>query len=100
MLPENLTHKPDTKSNPFEENEKVAANEVSPALLLKYEIHPFTDEDTLPNFIHATGALQYFKVLREILFDWTRAKHHHRGLIDSTTTALVFGLHVENDIDT
>ncbi len=82
LLPENL--KVNIPCNdPYTENPSIPANEVTSSFLLKYEIHPFSEEDDLPNFIYGTAALQYFKVLREIAYDWTRAKHHHYNLFDS-----------------
>ncbi|MCP3933281.1 MAG: hypothetical protein GY705_29775 [Bacteroidetes bacterium] len=85
QLPEKFKHD-QTNDDPFEEAEQVATANITVKHLTTYKIYPFHDEKDLPNFVHATNALQYFKVLRDILFDWTRSKHHQKTIIDSASS--------------
>ncbi len=85
-LPRDFMKKADTKNDPYTEGEKIEPDKITIKDLLTYKIIPFNHDDDLPNFIHSTSALQYFKVLREILFDWTRSKHHEKSILDSATS--------------
>ncbi len=84
-LPEHLKTAKKTTDDPFEE-EPVVSTEITINHLLKYKIQPFTDESELPTFIHATKALQYFRVLRDQSFNIVRSKHHLKTLLDSKTS--------------
>ncbi len=85
-LPRDFMKKPDTKDDPYTEGESIEPEKITVKELLTYKIIPFSKDDELPNFIHSMSSLQYFKVLREILFDWTRSKHHEKNILDSATS--------------
>ncbi len=82
-LPQALTKKPAANNDPFEEGEPIDPLKITIKEILAYKILPFVNETELPNFVRSTNALQYYKVLRDLLFDWSRCKHHQKTLIDS-----------------
>ncbi len=68
--------------DPYEE-ENIAGEEIEGKHILKYKIYHFPKEGDLPPFVHSTQALQYFRVLRDMIFDNVRAKHHEKEIKDS-----------------
>ncbi len=78
-----FTKKPDQNEDPFEEGEQIDPLKITMKELLMYKILPFTKEEELPNFVRSTNALQSYRVLRDLLVDWTCCRHHQKTLIDS-----------------
>ena len=50
---------------------------------MAYKISPYKDEDELPNVFNATSALHYFRVLQDLMYDWTHAQTHEMTLMQN-----------------
>ena len=44
---------------------------------------PYYEEEELPNYFNVINALHYFKVLRDLMYNWVRTQGHQRQLTDS-----------------
>ncbi len=82
-LPPHLVQSHTLHKDAYKEPEPTPIKEITVKQLLDFQITKFEEEEDLPNFIHTTDALQYFRVLREMMFDWARAKSHQKNMIDS-----------------
>ena len=66
--------------------------------ILTWEPTPFHKEETLPSFVTGSAALDYFRVLRDVLYKLFRA-YSHRGVITHFVTQgdLPRGLKINNN---
>ncbi len=86
--------------DPFKEEDKIQSTNVKAEMLLKYKIYAFNDEGELPNFVYATNALQYFRVLRDLLYSWTRSQSHLRNLNDASNSDMTpSGLKIRKNLE-
>ncbi len=82
-LPPHLIKSHTDQRDAYQEPESVDIKGITTKQLLDFHIVKFEEEQEPPNFYHTTNALQYFRVLREMIFDWARAKSHQKNMIDS-----------------
>ncbi|MCP3895590.1 MAG: hypothetical protein GY706_13330, partial [Bacteroides sp.] len=82
-LPPHLIKSHTDMKDAYKEPEPINIEDIKVKQLLEFQIIKFDSENDLPNFLHTTNALQYFRVLRDMIFDWSRAKSHQKNMIDS-----------------
>ena len=63
----------------FVEDEPVPIEMITPTI----HIYPYTEETDLPNFFKANNALHYFRVLRDLMYNWTHSQSHQKILWES-----------------
>ncbi|MCP3895011.1 MAG: hypothetical protein GY706_10335, partial [Bacteroides sp.] len=83
-LPTHLVKSHTDNKDAYMEPNPTEIKDITFKQLLSFQIVKFDEEKDLPNFVHTTNALQYFRVLRDMIFDWVRAKSHQKNMIDST----------------
>ena len=83
LLPKTLLNKHKDSESAYEEGTPIPARRITSKQLLEFKIAPYNEEIDLPNFYNATDALHYFRVLRDLMFNWTKAKGHERTLRES-----------------
>ena len=77
---------PDIQDNTYTEPAAIPVERITSDTVLEFHIYPFEVEPELPNFCNGTVALQYFRVLRDVVWKWTRAKGHNKTLTDSRSS--------------
>ena len=83
ILPRNLLDQHKETESAYVEGDPIRAGKVTSKNLLEFKITPYHEEEELPNFFNATNALHYFRVLRDMIFNWTKSKAHEKTLRDS-----------------
>ena len=83
LLPQTLVTQHKDSESAYEEGTPIPARRITSKQLLEFKIAPYNEEIDLPNFYNATDALHYFRVLRDLMFNWTKAKGHERTLRES-----------------
>ncbi len=82
-LPPHLIRSHTEQKDAYKEPDETPIKNIKYEDLIKFQITKFEEEEDLPNFVHTTSALQFFRVLRELTFDWVRAKSHQKNMLDS-----------------
>ena len=100
ILPKKLLSAHKATESAYEEGSAIPAARVGSKLLLEFKISPYHEENELPNFYNATSALHYFRVLRDLMFNWTRAKMHEKTLRESLISDQVPpGLRIKKNLE-
>ena len=86
---DSIPNMPDIKDNTYTEPAPIPVERITSETLLEFHIYPFEVEPDLPNFCNGTYALYYFRVLRDVVWKWTRAKGHNKTLTDSRSSDIV-----------
>lgn len=96
IVPEGLV----TNNAEQDEPTSIPIDRISSKVLLEYKVHPYTEEEDLPNFYNATAALHNFRVMRDLMYSWTRAKHHQQTLRESLLSDQVPpGLRIKKNLE-
>ena len=72
-MPAYLLYQPEDHESTYKEPDPVPLGQISSKPLMEFKIHAYKEEEELPNFYNATNALHYFRVLRDLMFNWVRA---------------------------
>ena len=83
---DSVPNMPDIQDNTYTEPAAIPVERITSDTVLEFHIYPFEAEKDLPNFCNGTMALYYFRVLRDVVWKWTRAKGHNKTLVDSRSS--------------